>query len=307
MATAPDNGTQQLANKQQNGYEWIDLTDPSPAQLNQIAEQYALHDASIEDMLAVDHLPKYERLKQYTFIILRYYAAEKDNYADTVEELTNKIALVIGQGFIITIHRHAWEPLSMIYERKVKRQECESPEQALVEVVRAVLESYEAPAHKLNHTIDLYEEQVFLKHRKAPMLKGLYYIKRKVDVIRRLLILSYEVVDKIDPPQESNALTRDIRDLHIKQHSVYDALAENISQLLAIYFNVSAQRTNEIIRILTIFSVFFLPLTFIVGIYGMNFRFMPELNWKAGYPAAIGLMVLVTAAIYYWFRRNNWL
>ncbi len=296
-----------LADKDQHGYEWIDLLAPDAEALDTIASEYGLHKASIQDMLDTDHLPKLERLKTYTFIILRYVDAENGSQADTVEELTNKVAIVLAHEFIITIHRKTWEPLKKISEEKVQELECTSSNHVLIEIIRAVLISYEHPARKLNHSIDLYEEQVFLKERKFPMLKGLYYIKRKVDVLRRLLLLTFEVVDKIDPPEASNTYTRDIRDLYTKQHSLLDALAENTNHLLGIYFNISAQRTNETIRVLTIFSVFFLPLTFIVGVYGMNFKFMPELNWKAGYPAVVVFMVVVTACIYYWFRKKRWL
>src|SRR5690606_343613 len=110
------------------------------------------------------------------------------------------------------------------------------------------------------------------KDRQKPVLKGLYFIKRKVDVIRRILLLTYEAVDKLDPPDKTNAYSRDIRDLYIKQQTIFDTLSENTNHLLNIYFNISSQRTNETIRVLTIFSVFFMPLTFIVGIYGMNFK-----------------------------------
>jgi magnesium transporter len=88
---------------------------------------------------------------------------------------------------------------------------------------------------------------------------------------------------------------------------MFDALSDNIHQLLNIYFSASSQRTNETMRILTIFSVFFMPLTFIVGIYGMNFEFMPELGWKMGYPGVMGLMAVVTLLIYIWFKRKRWL
>lgn len=296
-----------LADSAQHGYEWIDLTAPDADALDAIAAAFGLHKASIQDTLEADHLPKFERLKTYTFIILRYFDTENGAQPDTVEELTNKIAIIFSDEFIITIHRNGWETLTRISQEKVHEQECETTRHVLIEIIRAVLDSYEEPARKLNRSIDLYEEQVFLKHHKAPMLKGLYYIKRKVDVIRRILLLSFEVIDKIDPPEETNAYTRDIRDLYIKQHSLLDALAENTNHLLGIYFNVSAQRTNETIRILTIFSVFFLPLTFIVGVYGMNFKWMPELDWKAGYPAVVILMVIVTACIYYWFKKKHWL
>jgi len=77
--------------------------------------------------------------------------------------------------------------------------------------------------------------------------------------------------------------------------------------LLNVYFSASSQRTNDTMRILTIFSVFFMPLTFIVGIYGMNFKFMPELEWKKGYPAVMILMGIITLLIYIWFKRKKWL
>ena len=80
-----------------------------------------------------------------------------------------------------------------------------------------------------------------------------------------------------------------------------------MTNLLKIYLSLLAQRTNEVMRMLTIFSAFFLPLTFIAGIYGMNFKFMPELGWKAGYPAVLFLMVVVAGGIYVWFRRKGWI
>lgn len=88
---------------------------------------------------------------------------------------------------------------------------------------------------------------------------------------------------------------------------MFEVLSENMHQLLNVYFSASSQKTNDIIRVLTIFFVFFMPLTFIVGIYGMNFKFMPELNWVAGYPFAMRLMAVVTVLIYAWFRRKQWL
>src|SRR5690606_25685166 len=142
-----------------------------------------------------------------------------------------------------------------------------------------------------------------LKSRKVSLLKQLYFIKRKIDVIRRILLLTYEIIDKIDPPETSTAFTRDTRDLYVRMQNIFDSLSENTNQLLNVYFSVSAQRTNEIIRVLTIFSVFFMPLTFIVGIYGMNFAYMPELRSPWGYPAVLIAMIVVTVVIYRWFRN----
>jgi len=93
----------------------------------------------------------------------------------------------------------------------------------------------------------------------------------------------------------------------VKLQNIYDTLFENMNQLVMIYFSISSQRTNEIVRVLTVFSVFFMPLTFIVGIYGMNFEFMPELKMKLGYPGVMALMGLITLGIYVWFKKRGWL
>jgi magnesium transporter len=296
-----------LADKQEHPYEWIDISDPGVPELNEIAAKYGFHEASVNDSLQPDHLPKSEHFKNYQFVILRVYDEENSIEADTVPEVSNKISVFIGMDFIVTVHKKNWAALDVINKKCVQVRECSTSFQVLNEIIKAALHSFEIAGHKLNHAIEYYEEQVFLKERRAPLLKGLYFVKRKVDVIRHLLLLSYEIIDGVDPVDNSTAETRDIRDLYVKQQSFFDALSENTNHLLNIYFNISAQRNNETIRILTIFSVFFMPLTFIVGIYGMNFDFMPELRVKWGYPLVIILMITVTIIIYSWFKKKKWL
>jgi len=288
------------------GYEWIDITDPQANELWQVARQYGLHEESVLDCMQPGHLPKCEQLKNYTFTILRvYYATDKD--ADTVQELTNKIAIFTSDKFIITIHRNPIGALTQKAEVLLSDTDCRTTQQVLVEIVKTGLHTYDEPGKQLTDLIEYYETQVFLTTRKVSLLKGLYLIKRKTDVIRRLLLLTHDIVDKIDPPASSNAYTRDVRDLYVKQKSLHDSMSENANHLLNIYFNISSQRTNETMRVLTIFSVFFMPLTFIVGIYGMNFHNMPELGWKWGYPLTLASMAIVTIIIYLWFRRKKWL
>ncbi|MBC7849930.1 MAG: magnesium transporter CorA [Chitinophagaceae bacterium] len=296
-----------LMTKPGNGFEWIDLIAPSNEEIEQIAQKYNLHDASINDSLEADHLPKFERLKNYSFLVLRMYTSVRALEADSMKELTDKLSVFISDSFIITIHKNPWEPLERINERSVKTGDCQHTGHVLNEIVKAVLRSFDEPSGNLTQAIEYYEEQIFLKDKKIPLLKGLYFLKRKVDVIQRILLLSYDIIDSIDPTATSNADTRDIRDLFVKYQSIFDSMAANMNHLLAIYFNTASQKTNETIRVLTIFSVFFMPLTFIVGVYGMNFRVMPELQWRWGYPVVMVSMALVVIAIFVWFRRKKWL
>jgi magnesium transporter len=296
-----------LASIEERGFDWIDIIEPDQSDIHEVVSRFGLHPASIEDSLQPDHLPKYERLKNYSFAIMRMYSVARESEADTVQELTNKIAVFYDSKFVVTVHVAAWDDLDKINEELVKPGDCDSTFHLFNEIVRHALLTFDAPGTKLNRTIDYLEERVFLKDRQVPLLRNLYFLKRKVDVIRRILQLSHDVIDHIDPPLHSNEDSRDVRDLYVKQQSIFDSLAENTNHLLAIYFNISSQRTNETIRVLTIFSVFFMPLTFIVGIYGMNFEFMPELRQKWGYPGVMILMLLIVVAIYIWFKRKKWL
>ncbi|GAA4780176.1 magnesium/cobalt transporter CorA [Olivibacter ginsenosidimutans] len=296
-----------FATKAEHGFDWIDLSDPTVKEIQEIAQQFSLHEASIKDCLQPDHLPKYEIVDTYTFIIVRVFTQQPISEADTIQELTNKIAIFFTTDYMITVHRTAQPLIEEVKTKAIDAKGCTDTLCVLNRIIRASLLTFEPPSVKLAQSLDYFEENVFLKQRKAPILRGLYYVKRKVDVIRRLLILSYEIIDKIDMPKQRNIYTRDLRDQYIRMQNIYDNLSENTSQLLSAYFSIASHRTNEIMRVLTIFSVFFMPLTFIVGVYGMNFHFMPELDWHLGYPLVMLLMALITFGIYLWFKRKGWL
>ena len=296
-----------LASKTVNGFDWVDLSAPDNDEIKQVAGQYALHEASIKDCMQPDHLPKYELFDNYTFIIVRVLAASPPHEADTIQELTNKVSIFFGKGYLITVHRAEQDLIDLVKAKQIDTGRCKSTLHLLNALIREAILTFELPGIKLSESLDYYEERVFLRQRKSPILRGLYFVKRKIDVIQRLMLLSYEIIDNIDSEGRSDVYTRDLRDLYIRTQTLFDNLSENTAQLLSVYFSIASQRTNEIMRILTIISVFFVPLTFIVGIYGMNFRFMPELEWHYGYPAVMLLMVGISLGIYYWFKRKGWL
>jgi magnesium transporter len=288
------------------GFKWIDILDPTSEELNQVAGEHKIHEAFIADALQPEHLPKYEPLGNTSFLILRYYK-EDDASADTIQELTNKIAVFHKDGVVITIHRHEIDFINDLKKKFTDTGKCKGTFHLLNRVIKAVLHTYEDPAHQLAAQIDDFEAETFLKKNPPKILRSLYHVKRKVEVSRRLLLLSKDILEQIDDPAHQDPNTRDTRDLYVRILTLFDSMSENTNHLLTLYFSISAQRTNEVIRVLTLFSVFFMPLTFIVGIYGMNFEFMPELKSKFGYPAVMIFMVVITLAIFSWFRRKEWL
>jgi len=132
-------------------------------------------------------------------------------------------------------------------------------------------------------------------------------LKRRASLCKKLLLLSGEVIHAVSHRQKKSNELQDIRDNQAKLQLFYDQLTEDAQNLVATYMSYSAQKTNDVMKVLTVFSAYFLPLTFIVGVYGMNFEFMPELDWKWGYPAVLLLMLIVFLVIYIWFRRKKWL
>jgi magnesium transporter len=286
---------------------WIDITNPSQAELDELSSKYKLHPNAVQDCLKPDHLPKYEEIDQTKFIVSRIYDIHQSTDADTIQEVSRKISIFITHDTIITIHRTEQTVLSDIRHQYIDSLRCTDINQLLMIILIKVLLSYEAPALKLNDEIDFYENKIFLKNKLPSLLKNLYRIKRKVSVNRRILTLTKDIINKLEVENRKNAMFREMSDTYVQQDTIYDQLNDDINNVLQLYLSISSQKTNEVIRVLTIFSVFFMPLTFIVGIYGMNFHYMPELEWKFGYLFSILIMIVVTVIIYLWFKKKDWL
>ena len=170
-----------------------------------------------------------------------------------------------------------------------------------------MLHSYDKPAINLSNEVDIYEAKIFLKTLTPVMMEELYFIKRKAAISNKLLMLTGEVINSIRTSNSDLVALQDAKDLHVKLITIYDQIHDDVTNLLNIYLSLSAQKTNDVMKVLTIFSVFFMPLTFIVGIYGMNFDFMPELRVKWAYPAVLISMAIISLLIFWWFKRKKWL
>jgi magnesium transporter len=177
----------------------------------------------------------------------------------------------------------------------------------LLKIIAKVQHSYSRFATALNLQIDETETRLFIKKQATESIESLFLLKRRASLCKKLLLLTGEVVSAVQHRQKKSSEVQDIRDSQIKLQLFYDQLTEDALNLVSMYMSISANKTNDVMKVLTIFSAYFLPLTFIVGVYGMNFEFMPELEWTYGYPLVLGLMLVVFLLIYFWFRRKKWL
>ncbi|MCE2961558.1 MAG: CorA family divalent cation transporter [Chitinophagales bacterium] len=287
-------------------FQWIDVLSPNESELLALGQRFSIHPYSIKDCLEPEHLPKFESQEGYHFIISRLLIEHQTiSKVHTIQQATSKLAIFYNEKFIITIHRLH---LDFIQEVKLKyfdTHRCHAPSDMAVRLLWHVLKSYDNPSLKLAEEIDIYEEQIFLKSLSPLLMKNLYFLKRRTHIAHKLLQMTTNVVQSLQ--SKDKVALQDLRDTQIQLQSVYAQCLEDVNNLLHFYMSISSQKTNEVMRILTVFSAFFLPLTFIVGIYGMNFKFMPELEHIHGYKLTWILMILITVIIFQWFWRKKWL
>ncbi len=288
-------------------YQWIDVFNPTADELKSIAAQYSLHSNAVQDCLQPEHLPKFEFIdKNNLFIIARVYDHLSFPTADSIQEISNKVAIFVGKQFVITIHRGEQPFLEAIRSKYFVAKQCPSPNDLLVKILYYVLRSYVSPSHALETELDHLETQIVLKNQTHSVLRKVYHLKRKAAVCLRILRLSKPIIENLGS-STPRAVHQDLREFFLSLETSYDQTIETATNLLNLYITLSSQRTNDVVRILTLFSVFFMPLTFIVGIYGMNFKFMPELDSPYGYPAILIIMGMISLSIYLWFKKKHWL
>lgn len=291
----------------QGKFTWLDVTQPHKIQLLDIASKFNLHAYTVQDCLEPDHLPKFEIDGLARFIIVRIYNPKELETPHSVQDLTSKIALFYTDNYLITIHRLPQPYFEEIEKKYLVPGHTMTPCDVATHIIWHAVNSYLEPAQYLDDEVDKIESAIFARHTRGKFEEKLYHLRRMISVNKKLLILTESVIDEVYRDTKSNPFIQDLKDLNLKLHSNYEHIHEDVSNLLNIYISISAHKTNEVMKVLTIFSVFFMPLTFIVGIYGMNFKYMPELQLKWGYPASLLLMLAIIVVIYVWFKRKKWM
>ncbi|MEX2595189.1 MAG: CorA family divalent cation transporter [Anditalea sp.] len=282
-----------------NNFEWLDLTKPSQEVLNEVAESHQLDPILLTDSLQHGHLPKIENLKDYTFLILRAYSAVDSDALSTIEKLSNKIAFFITKSQLITVHRVDFpflEKFSSPYD---------TPMELMLDIINEMVNSFIQPVEFQSDKMDELENLIFLKDSNSISLENLYYQKSKARISKKLLMISQNIIAQIDVEENLKTKQQDIKDTLINSILLYDEVNEDANNLLNTYLSVTARKSNDTMKLLTVFSAFFLPLTFIAGIYGMNFDNIPELHWEMGYFLILSLMAVVSLIIYIWFKKKK--
>jgi magnesium transporter len=301
--------TTELLPASPNSFCWIDLHDPSKYELDTVATRFGLHATALEDCLDPNHLPKVEQSENGYFLIARLIDKNHPSDATTVRALTNKLALFWGKGYLLTIHKFQEQRVLSIKSSLTNGvHTIDSPMKVVYAFLKSSLKTYEEEVAVLFEEMDAFEDKLFLGKENADLLYDMYVLKRKGTVYLRLAYMMHEVCEGVKPDVAmQTTYWQDVRESAKSVLLITEQLNDNINGLLNLHISLASLRTNHVMRVLTLFSVFFLPLTFIVGVYGMNFHVMPELSWPMGYAGVWVAMVLITILIYLWFRNKKWM
>ena len=301
-------------NQNERKFIWVDVENPSPLELEALAERYLLPYHAVQDCMEPEHLPKFERFGDLNFVILRSFDDQSGVDADTIQELTRKIAIFEHRDMILSIHRSrqlGLEEVKSAWKTKASISEPCEGHLILLDLLAASIRSFAKPINQNRDILEKFETRVF-EHDGDTFEDG-YFLKRRANTFKRMLHLLMDIQPSLAAEYKENASAlQDLRENSERLYYYAEEFYDNVNNLVNLHLTLSSHRmteashkTNEVMRILTVFSVFFMPLNLITGIYGMNFENMPELKWPFGYAMAIGIMLTTTSAVAVYFYRKG--
>ena len=303
--------------------EWLDIVNPQLADFLKIHQEFGIPLEPLEDCLKPIHLPHFVQEGGISYLFMRA-VDDSECLAHTVQDVTRKLVVFWGENFVITIRRVEQKYFSDIASRiheltqKLETTTAKGPPvfRVLELIVQGVLRSYTLASELGERNADEVGKHMHLSSSKIKTLTKMHQNMHRSSLQRRALLRNIAVVEN---SVESFAHFRKDRWKRIIQEGkrtlyVMEEVEQGIANRLNLELSLAnlkiaeeSQKTSEVMRTLTLFSVIFMPLTLIAGIYGMNFKVLPELNWNFGYYYALGLMMLIAALLTLWFLRKGYL
>ena len=291
------------------GVLWLDVQGLGDIELlRTLGEIFALHPLALEDVASIGQRPKADDYDTHVFIISRM--PESGNGVTT-----DQTSIFLGANFVLTFQEHYGDCLGPVRERLRKGKGLmrrSGPDYLAYAILDAIVDGYFPLLEVYGEKIEDLEDEV-VEHPLRSSLEKIHSAKRDLLTLRRAVWPLRDAVNSLI--REENDLITDQTRLYLRDcydHTVQildmvETYRELAAGLMDIYISSLSQKLNEVMKVLTIISTIFIPLTFIVGVYGMNFDFMPELNKPWGYPAVMGLMALIALGMIWYFLRKGWI
>lgn len=286
--------------------EWIDVEAPALDDLEYLHLRYEINSLLLEDTIDPNHLPKFEQDGQVKFYLTRENTELERTNLTSISDVSTKLGIFLFGNTILTVHRMRNRSIYE-YKKEVQSQTDITPDLIALSLALKVMKSYDDESKNLQDTLDNMENEIFLKTTNtSSQIRRLYRLKRKSGLNTRILNISSEWINNFKKLKLDEAQFTDLNDKYKDVVADFDHLNIQITNLISMFLALTDQKANQVMKLLAMYSVYFLPITFIAGLYGMNFENMPELTHKYGYLFTLGLMGLIVIVTFIYFRRKKW-
>lgn len=289
---------------------WFDLLRPGPAEIQLLRDEFGFHQLALEDATRAHQRPKVDSYGNYYFVV--FYCLDMD---DTTHELcTTPIYMFIGKNYVVTVHN---EPVAQLQETLRRWQSPSSPlgqdvGSLVYALLDAIVDEYFPLMDQIADLAEELEDHIFDEFDDAA-LQQIFKLKKDLLQIRRVVAPERDVLnimlrrDIAVFDQHDIVYLQDVYDHIVRTTDAIDNYRELLSSALDSFLSVQSNRLNQVVKVLTVTSIVLMSVTLVAGIYGMNFKYMPELEWRYGYAWALGLMVAIAVGTITLFRRLKWL
>ena len=296
--------------KGKEGLLWVDIEINPDEKIEPLLETFGIHPLTIEDCTVPNVRPKLEQFEEYLFLVLHAVSYEQKEKKVRLSELD----LCLGKNFLISVHGGAIPSVDLAKQRTRENLSNfnKGADFLLYSIIDALVDNYFPILGQLDRNFDQLEDEMSAEPT-PKTLDHLYDLKKDVGYLRRTLGPQRDIVNLLARghyaliKQTHYHHFRDIYDHLVRLSDLVDISRDAVADILDVYASVSFNRFNEITKVLTIIATIMMPLTLITGIYGMNFKYMPEIAHRYGYLFFWVLMLLVTLGMLTFFKRRKWL
>ncbi|MFP3918070.1 magnesium/cobalt transporter CorA [Lysinibacillus telephonicus] len=288
---------------------WVDFSEPTDEELKHLSNTFHFHPLAIEDCVQEFQRPKLDYYNNYTFYVTHIVREERN------EIIKEELDFFVGESCIVTFHKVPSIEVTKVWTRFLSQESIENwdPYYIFYEILDKIVDNYFPLVYRIedelekmvennqSHSMNFLMNELF--ETRNMLLNLLHTINPMRDLLYRMLNSHHLNLNRISERREYFS---DIYDHLLKLSEMVMTNREVTADIRDSYLSLSSQQTNNVMKLLTIITSIFAPLTFIAGIYGMNFENIPELSWKYGYFLSLGLMALIGVTMLLWFKKKGW-
>ncbi len=279
--------------------------------IESIGRHFGLHPLILEDVLNTTQRPKFEDYESHIFTVLKMLRCVENGQLVQSEQ----VSIILGRNFVISFQENIGDVFEPVRERirKAKgRIRKMGPDYLAYSLLDAVVDGYFSVLETMGEKIESLEEELVGEPNER-ILRQIHLLKREMISLRkstwplRELISNMQRSDSELVAESTEIYLRDVYDHTIQVIDTVESYRDIVASMLDLYLSSVSNRMNAVMKVLTIIATIFIPLTFVAGVYGMNFKYMPELEWRWGYPAVLLVMLAIAAGMIVYFKKKKWL